>query len=107
MSVPQVTTTSSGQMSGIAALAAAAAATQKINTTAGATTTPVSGIKVVTPTVVSSSGVKVTPVTGRSSESVTLNLVMIFWGMTHVSVSLFSALWLWLRMLICVNGFPL
>ena len=57
-------------MSGIAALAAAAAATQKINTTAGVTTTPVSGIKVVTPTVVSSSGVKVTPVSGRTSELV-------------------------------------
>ena len=49
-----------GQMSGIAALAAAAAATQKIPGTAGVTTTPVSGIKVVTPTIVTPGGVKVT-----------------------------------------------
>lgn len=55
-------------MSGIAALAAAAAATQKINTSsAGSTTTPVSGIKVVTPTIVTPSGVKVTPVPGRGA----------------------------------------
>ena len=53
-----------GQMSGIAALAAAAAATQKIPGTAGVTTTPVSGIKVVTPTIVTPGGVKVTPVSG-------------------------------------------
>ena len=45
-------------MSGIAALAAAAAATQKI-------TTPTSGVKVVTPTIVTPSGIKVTPVQGR------------------------------------------
>ncbi|XP_046552759.1 host cell factor 1-like [Haliotis rubra] len=48
-----------GQMTGIAALAAAAAATQKIPGTTGATTTPMSGIKVVTPTIVTPSGVKV------------------------------------------------
>jgi len=65
-------------MSGIAALAAAAAATQKINTTAGVTTTPVSGIKVVTPTVVSSSGVKVTPVSGRTSELVVSSMLVCF-----------------------------
>ncbi|XP_013419915.1 host cell factor 2 isoform X1 [Lingula anatina] len=48
------------QMSGIAALAAAAAATQKINTTSGSTTTtPASGIKVVTPTIVTSTGMTV------------------------------------------------
>ena len=65
-------------MSGIAALAAAAAATQKINTTAGVTTTPVSGIKVVTPTVVSPSGVKVTPVSGRTSELVVSSMLVCF-----------------------------
>lgn len=55
-----------GNMSGIAALAAAAAATQKIPGTLGsATTTPASGIKVVTPTIVTPGGVKVTPVTGK------------------------------------------
>jgi len=63
------TTTSTGQMSGIAALAAAAAATQKINTTAASTTTPASGIKVVTPTIVTPSGIKVTPVPGRQVSS--------------------------------------
>lgn len=51
-------------MTGIAALAAAAAATQKIPGTSGVTTTPVSGIKVVTPTIVTQ-GVKVTPVQGK------------------------------------------
>ena len=51
-------------MTGIAALAAAAAATQKITgTTSGTTTsTPVSGIKVVTPTIVTPQGMKVTPI---------------------------------------------
>ena len=53
-------------MSGIAALAAAAAATQKIpGTHASATTTPASGIKVVTPTIVTPGGMKVTPVGTR------------------------------------------
>lgn len=48
------------QMSGIQALAAAAAATQKIT---GTTTTPsTSAIKVVTPTIVTPTGVKVTPI---------------------------------------------
>ena len=47
-------------MTGIAALAAAAAATPKINTN-----TP-GGIKVVTPTVVTPQGVRVTPVRGQS-----------------------------------------
>ncbi|KAI8781935.1 host cell factor isoform X1 [Biomphalaria glabrata] len=61
-----VTPTTTGTMSGIAALAAAAAATQKIaGTMASATTTPASGIKVVTPTIVTPGGVKVTPVTGK------------------------------------------
>ncbi|XP_025107654.1 host cell factor 1-like isoform X2 [Pomacea canaliculata] len=55
---------SGSQMTGIAALAAAAAATQKIPGTSGVTTTPVSGIKVVTPTIVTQ-GVKVTPVQGK------------------------------------------
>ena len=59
-------------MSGIAALAAAAVASKKIDTTAGmtttssTTTTAMSGIKVVTPTVVTPSSIKVTPVTSRS-----------------------------------------
>lgn len=52
-------------MTGIAALAAAAAATQKIPGTAGVTTIPVSGIKVVTPTIVTPTGVKVTPIPGK------------------------------------------
>ena len=51
-------------MSGIAALAAAAAATQKIPG-AGVTTTPVSGIKVVSPAgVVTPGGVRVASVPG-------------------------------------------
>ncbi|KAL4225895.1 Host cell factor 2 [Mactra antiquata] len=59
-----VGTTGSGQMTGIAALAAAAAATQKIQGTSqqATPTTPVSSIKVVTPTIVTPQGVKVTPV---------------------------------------------
>ncbi|KAL8594888.1 hypothetical protein ACOMHN_038451 [Nucella lapillus] len=62
-----------GQMSGIAALAAAAAATQKIPGTAGVTTTPVSGIKVVTPTIMAPGGVKVTPVSGaRQGQTITV-----------------------------------
>ncbi|XP_012935756.1 host cell factor 1 isoform X3 [Aplysia californica] len=61
-----VVATTSGSMSGIAALAAAAAATQKIpGTPASATTTPASGIKVVTPTIVTPGGMKVTPVAGK------------------------------------------
>ncbi len=64
-------TSGSGQMSGIAALAAAAAATQKINTTiaAGSTMSMAAaagaGIKVVSPTIVTPSGIKVTPVASR------------------------------------------
>lgn len=51
-------------MTGIAALAAAAAATQKIpGTTQVQASTTSSGIKVVTPTIVTPQGVKVTPVT--------------------------------------------
>ena len=57
-------------MSGIAALAAAAAATQKIPGTAGVTTTPVSGIKVVTPTIVTPGGVKVTVPGTRQGQGV-------------------------------------
>ncbi|XP_076099763.1 host cell factor 1-like isoform X2 [Mytilus galloprovincialis] len=58
--------TSSSGMTGIAALAAAAAATQKIPGTTVSTGTPnVSGIKVVTPTIVTPSGMKVTPVQSR------------------------------------------
>ncbi|KAK6176595.1 hypothetical protein SNE40_014849 [Patella caerulea] len=57
------TTTAGGQMTGIAALAAAAAATQKIPGTPNTPGTPqtirtVSGVKVVTPTVVTPSGVR-------------------------------------------------
>ncbi|KAK7102658.1 hypothetical protein V1264_020848 [Littorina saxatilis] len=63
---------SGGQMSGIAALAAAAAATQKIPGTAGVTTTPVSGIKVVTPTIVTPGGVKVTSMPGARQGHVTV-----------------------------------
>ncbi|XP_060072754.1 host cell factor 1-like [Ylistrum balloti] len=63
--VPTVVSTGGGQMTGIAALAAAAAATQKIPGTSSTTTTPVSGIKVVTPTIVTPQGVKVTPVPGK------------------------------------------
>ncbi|XP_076469600.1 host cell factor 1-like isoform X2 [Babylonia areolata] len=71
--VTTVASTASGQMSGIAALAAAAAATQKIPGTAGVTTTPVSGIKVVTPTIVAPGGVKVTPVSAaRQGQAVTV-----------------------------------
>ncbi|GFR81111.1 host cell factor [Elysia marginata] len=63
--------TTSGSMSGIAALAAAAAATQKIpGTPASATSTPSSGIKVVTPTIVTPGGVKVTPVGAKLSGTV-------------------------------------
>lgn len=57
-------------MTGIAALAAAAAATQKIPGTTVSTGTPnVSGIKVVTPTIVTPSGMKVTPVQSRIGKS--------------------------------------
>jgi len=51
-------------MTGIAALAAAAAATQKIpgTTPQSAGATPTSSIKVVTPTIVTHQGMKVTPV---------------------------------------------
>lgn len=56
-------------MTGIAALAAAAAATQKIQGTTTTTTTvpgtPLGGLKVVTPTIVTHPGVKVTPVQGK------------------------------------------
>jgi hypothetical protein len=55
-------------MSGIAALAAAAAATQKISTSvsglSGVTSTHMGGIKVVNPTIVSPSGIKMTQVQG-------------------------------------------
>ena len=73
MSILQGTTGTTGQISGIAALAAAAAATQKI-TTGGATPTittvaqSVPGVKVVTPTIVSPSTIKVSPVTTRTGE---------------------------------------
>ncbi|OWF35099.1 Host cell factor 1 [Mizuhopecten yessoensis] len=63
--VPTIVSSGGGQMTGIAALAAAAAATQKIPGTSSTTTTPVSGIKVVTPTIVTPQGVKVTPVPGK------------------------------------------
>ncbi|CAG5136587.1 unnamed protein product [Candidula unifasciata] len=71
--VTSVTATTAGNMSGIAALAAAAAATQKIPGTPGSvTTTPASGIKVVTPTIVTPGGVKVTPVTGKLPAGTTI-----------------------------------
>ncbi|XP_074645021.1 host cell factor 1-like [Tubulanus polymorphus] len=73
-------TPSSGSgMSGIAALAAAAAATQKITTNASTTPTSTltslsSGIKVVTPTIVTPSGIKVAPVQGsQTGQAVRLN----------------------------------
>ncbi|KAK3102343.1 hypothetical protein FSP39_010640 [Pinctada imbricata] len=85
VTVPQLqqkaaTTTAGGQMTGIAALAAAAAATQKIPgtpTTIAANqttvaTTQAAGIKVVTPTIVTPTGVKVTPV-GNRLQSTTLS----------------------------------
>jgi hypothetical protein len=53
-------------MTGIAALAAAAAATQKIPGTTVGTNPQVSGIKVVTPTIVTPSGMKVTSVQNRT-----------------------------------------
>lgn len=58
-------------MTGIAALAAAAAATQKIQGTSQqpSATTPVSSIKVVTPTIVTPQGVKVTPVSRQIGET--------------------------------------
>ena len=58
-------------MTGIAALAAAAAATQKIPGTiqTHTATQPTAGIKVVTPTIVTPQGVKVTPVTRQIGES--------------------------------------
>ncbi|RUS85108.1 hypothetical protein EGW08_007113, partial [Elysia chlorotica] len=69
--IGNATVTTSGSMSGIAALAAAAAATQKIpGTPASATSTPASGIKVVTPTIVTPGGVKVTPVGAKLSGTV-------------------------------------
>ncbi len=66
-------------MSGIAALAAAAAATQKITTTQGSVpTTPTTpGIKVVTPTIVTPSGIKVTPVQGRQGN--------LYWDKMNIS----------------------
>ncbi len=66
--LPQQTQSGQGQMSGIAALAAAAAATQKITTNQPGAT-PTSGVKVVTPTIVTPPGIKVTPVQGRQGES--------------------------------------
>ncbi|GFO44057.1 host cell factor [Plakobranchus ocellatus] len=68
--IGNATVTTTGSMSGIAALAAAAAATQKIpGTPASATSTPSSGIKVVTPTIVTPGGVKVTPVGAKLTAS--------------------------------------
>ena len=61
-------------MTGIAALAAAAAATQKITTAASPSVTtlssPHSGVKVVTPTIVTPSGIKVTPVGNKIGKSI-------------------------------------
>ena len=63
---------SSGQMTGIAALAAAAAATPRITTAASPSmntlSTHHSGIKVVTPTIMTPSGIKVTPVGNKIGE---------------------------------------
>ena len=52
-------------MSGIAALAAAAAATSKMNTPGSISQAGIPGIKVVTPSIMTQSGIKVTPVPGR------------------------------------------
>ncbi|XP_048740513.2 host cell factor 1-like isoform X2 [Ostrea edulis] len=66
-----IMSTSTNQMSGIQALAAAAAATQKIT---GTTTTPSTpGIKVVTPTIVTPTGVKVTPIGNQAVKTSTAN----------------------------------
>lgn len=76
-----------GQMSGIAALAAAAAATQKITTSQpGGVSTPTSGVKVVTPTIVTPSGIKVTPVQGRPGGCLILPM-RVEW---HISSSSFG-----------------
>ncbi|XP_062581940.1 LOW QUALITY PROTEIN: host cell factor 1-like [Saccostrea cucullata] len=66
-----VSNTTGNQMSGIQALAAAAAATQKIP---GTTTTPSTpGIKVVTPTIVTPTGVKVTPIGNQALKTTSAN----------------------------------
>ncbi|XP_052780267.1 host cell factor 1-like isoform X2 [Mya arenaria] len=67
--IVQSTATTSGGMTGIAALAAAAAATQKIpgTTQQQVLTSQNSGIKVVTPTIVTPQGMKVTPVSRQIS----------------------------------------
>uniref|UniRef100_A0A8W8LML5 Fibronectin type-III domain-containing protein n=1 Tax=Magallana gigas TaxID=29159 RepID=A0A8W8LML5_MAGGI len=71
VTLPQQRPMSGNQMSGIQALAAAAAATQKIT---GTTTTPsTSAIKVVTPTIVTPTGVKVTPIGNQVVKSTTAN----------------------------------
>lgn len=86
-------------MTGIAALAAAAAATQKIPGTTVSTNPQVSGIKVVTPTIVTPSGMKVTPVQNRTG-----NLFKLFEGVFFVfyilELSQTNLLWgpqLWLN----------
>ncbi|XP_078339455.1 host cell factor 1-like isoform X4 [Crassostrea virginica] len=71
VTLPQQRAMTGNQMSGIQALAAAAAATQKIT---GTTTTPsTSAIKVVTPTIVTPTGVKVTPIGNQIVKSTTAN----------------------------------
>lgn len=77
-------------MSGIQALAAAAAATQKIT---GTTTTPsTSAIKVVTPTIVTPTGVKVTPIGNQvvKSKSTHTHVVLCI---KYTDISLFDYLW--------------
>ena len=61
-------------MSGIAALAAAAAATQKINTTVATVGTPTSGVRVVTPTIMAQTRMKMTPVSARTGAGQTVRM---------------------------------
>ena len=80
-------------MSGIAALAAAAAATQKITTTASLATagTPTSGVRVVTPTMVSAApGMKVTPMAGRTGQTVRMGKQKLVCYSSTLSIALFN-----------------
>jgi hypothetical protein len=74
-------------MTGIAALAAAAAATQKIPGTTVGTNPQVSGIKVVTPTIVTPSGMKVTSVQNRTGKLFKLfeGVFFVFYILDHFS----------------------
>ncbi|XP_064633755.1 host cell factor 1-like isoform X2 [Lineus longissimus] len=72
LSKPGPVSSTGAPMSGIAALAAAAAATQKISTSVtGVTSTQMGGIRVVNPTIVSPSGVRMTQVQGALKGALT------------------------------------